>query len=192
MGRTLTLDGAPFTVVGVMPPGFAVPTNPAELWTPLVPGAIDGDRAGRYLRVLGRLAPGRSIAEARTELEALAGRLAAQEPATNGGWTVSLRPLFEVVVGEGQDKPQVRLNVAGSPEHFLLAKSPDEGGEAVFEALRTAVEGGEKALRVTGRLDGWSGRWPNFLQKLPPKPRRILVTSFEKASIEKASDDEPR
>jgi len=58
IGKTITLDGAPYTVVGVMPPEFKYPAR-TEMWTPLLPNAeAASDRAYRYLRLLGRLKPG--------------------------------------------------------------------------------------------------------------------------------------
>jgi hypothetical protein len=83
----------------------------------------------------------------------------------------------EVVAGD----EQTVLKVAGAEAEFVLAKNPDKGSEGVFDDLRAALGRGERVTQVTGRLDGWSGRWPTFLRELPPKPRRILVSSFETA-----------
>lgn len=55
VGRDILLDGAPYTVVGVMPSGFQYPSR-TELWTPLTVSAEAAqDRAYRYLRVMARL-----------------------------------------------------------------------------------------------------------------------------------------
>ncbi|HEV2492434.1 MAG TPA: ABC transporter permease [Terriglobia bacterium] len=83
IGRTITLDGAPYTVIGVMPPGFQYPPV-TELWTPLtvIPEAAN-DRAFRYLRVIGRLKPGVTRSQAETEMNTIAHRLALEYPKTN-------------------------------------------------------------------------------------------------------------
>lgn len=83
VGKSLVLDGAPYTVVGVMPPEFQYPQL-TELWTPFTvnPEAAQ-DRGYRYLRVMARLKPGVSIQQARTEMNAIAKRLALENPKTN-------------------------------------------------------------------------------------------------------------
>ena len=58
LGRTVRLDGAPFTVIGVMPPGFAFPSRTTEFWkTERFSEEDFTDRGNNYLRVLARLAP---------------------------------------------------------------------------------------------------------------------------------------
>ena len=83
VGRTITLDAEPYEVVGVAPEGFDFPMG-AEVWAPL---AFDADAAAqrttRSLTVIGRLAPGASLEEARAEMTVVAGRLQQQYPATN-------------------------------------------------------------------------------------------------------------
>ena len=98
----------------------------------------------------------------------------------SGGTRSGLVSLEVTAVGEvvvnGKD---TILRVAGSKSHFLLGKNPVEGHEDELDKLRAAVKAGRKVVSVTGRLDGWKGRWPQVLRKLPSKPRRILVTSFK-------------
>jgi predicted permease len=78
VGRTVRLTGAPTTIVGVMPDGFAFPRT-QEMWVPLRIDVSGHDRReGMAIRILGRLAPGASVEQARTELAYL-GRIAATE-----------------------------------------------------------------------------------------------------------------
>ena len=98
VGRAVTLDGATFTVSGVMPRGFVLPGSPAEAWTSLDLRASD-DRSRRFLRVLARVRPGTTVEGARAELETIAAQLEAAHPATNAGWSVSVRTLHESIVG---------------------------------------------------------------------------------------------
>ena len=64
VGRTVIANGQPYTVVGVMPPGFDYPGERYQLWVPLpfaTPSNTDGlpvNRDSRYLQVVGRLKPG--------------------------------------------------------------------------------------------------------------------------------------
>jgi predicted permease len=82
LGKTLRLDGKPATIVGVMPDGMQFPSN-TELWTPVVPTAEQLKRDARFLQVFGRTRPGVSRAQAQTELNGIAARLAAAYPDTN-------------------------------------------------------------------------------------------------------------
>ena len=76
VGRTVRLTGAAATIVGVMPDGFAFPRT-QELWVPLRIDISGYDRRqGMAIRIFGRLAPGASLDQARTELTNL-GRIAA-------------------------------------------------------------------------------------------------------------------
>jgi putative ABC transport system permease protein len=100
VGRTVILDGEPYSVVGVMPESFDYPGN-VVLWTPLtIPADLAAQRDARYLRVLARLRPGVSLEQARRELDTIADRLAKEYPKTNTGEnTVRLVPLRELEVG---------------------------------------------------------------------------------------------
>jgi predicted permease len=76
IGRTMTLDGSLFTLVGVMPRRFDnVPAHEAEIWAPLqydasLPGS--GREWGHHLRLIGRLRGGMSVAAAHSDLDAIA------------------------------------------------------------------------------------------------------------------------
>jgi len=86
IGRTIALNGASHTVIGVMPPGFAWP-DAVELWVPFVhePGMNSGYH---LLQVIGRLAPGTTLAASQAELTTIAAAAAAARPATNKDWGV--------------------------------------------------------------------------------------------------------
>lgn len=99
VGQQVRLDDVPHTVVGVMEPGF---DHPGEIgvWAPL---GMDGSSFPRnfyFLRVLGRLAPGRDLAQAEAEMESIAVALEEEYPKTNTGRRVSLIPLRERMVGD--------------------------------------------------------------------------------------------
>lgn len=83
VGAKVSVDGEPYTVVGVAPPGFQFPEG-AEVWAPLVlPAPAEARRDQHTLSVLGRLAEGRGLDEARAALRVVAQRLAREHPQTN-------------------------------------------------------------------------------------------------------------
>jgi predicted permease len=100
VGRTVDLNGASFTIVGVLPAGAAFPAE-GEVWLPLslLDTATKNSRVWHSVRVVGRLRDGVGIAEARTDMQTVAGRLAAAYPATNANVSVMVTPLREQLVG---------------------------------------------------------------------------------------------
>ena len=92
IGQAILVNGQAHVVVGVMPQGFAFPNN-QRLWVPLVPLVAKDLRNFRGLFAFARLKPGVTMAQARQELDAIAGRLGAQYPETNEGWVSRLRTL---------------------------------------------------------------------------------------------------
>jgi len=98
IGKPITLDGTPFTVVGVLSPNVR---TQSQLWTPLVvPPELMADRNAHMLAVIGRIAPGRSIDGARREMAQISARLAESYPESNKDWTVTLVPLLDQIVGK--------------------------------------------------------------------------------------------
>jgi predicted permease len=100
VGRTLWVDGAARTVVGVMPAGFRFPTD-EDVWIPLVlpAGAATAPNA-EPLDVFGLLRPGTSRAQARAEFATVARRMAQAYPETNRDLEVTVKPFTERFVGE--------------------------------------------------------------------------------------------
>lgn len=83
VGRTVRLTGAPVTIVGVMPAGFAFPRT-QEFWVPIkIDVAADDRREGMAIQIFGRLAPDASLNRARTELTNLGAIAAADFPRTH-------------------------------------------------------------------------------------------------------------
>ncbi len=104
VGRTLSLDGEDYTVIGIMPPGFAFPpfwATEAELWVPLTFDAeTRHDHGSRFLRVFARLRQGSDLEQGRAEIETLTRRLVAAHPEANDGMTVRVESLREPVVSD--------------------------------------------------------------------------------------------
>ncbi len=103
VGSTVTLDGEPFTIAGVMPPAFSFPSAGVEMWAPLSlipPDSIPRTRRVRWLGSVGRLAPGSTPEKAQAELSGIARGLAESFPDSNAGATVvEVMPLQEHLVG---------------------------------------------------------------------------------------------
>ncbi len=101
VGHPVTLQGEPYTVVGVMPRSFQFApfwATKAELWTPLALGPRLTSRGGNSLRAFARLKPSVSLEQARSEIATVTARLEQQFPGTNRNVTVQL--LKEKVVGD--------------------------------------------------------------------------------------------
>ncbi|HJZ89185.1 MAG TPA: ABC transporter permease [Polyangia bacterium] len=101
LGQTITLEGQPHVIVGVLPAGFAfAPVGQAELWTPLE--MIPDMRTRRnlhWLHVLGRLRAGVTLKQARAELAGITVQLTQEFPASNTGAGILLSPLADEIVG---------------------------------------------------------------------------------------------
>jgi len=97
VGKTISINGESYTVVGIMPPGFRF-TEPAEVFTPLRPGRGSGN-AGFNLNVLGRLKPGVTREQALAEMKLIVESLRAKEPKMIGtGETANVVPYRDNLV----------------------------------------------------------------------------------------------
>jgi putative ABC transport system permease protein len=84
VGRTITVNGNPHTVVGVMPPKFLFPES-AQLWIPQTPIEFATPRSARNLAAFARMKPGVSLTEARRDIATVAEQLA-KEQRDDQGW----------------------------------------------------------------------------------------------------------
>jgi putative ABC transport system permease protein len=141
VGRSLVLDGAVHTVVGVLPPDFKYP-GASEVWAPRPPKPWDeGVRAGAGLQGVVRLAPGATAAQAQAELDQIAERLAEVYPRTNTATGFRLVPLRQQLFGE------VR-----TPLMLLL------GAVALVLLIAAANVAGLQLARGAGRLREYAVR----------------------------------
>lgn len=99
VGKSISLNRKQFTVVGVMPADFNYPYNSGEMWAPLILTAEEQkDRGDHYLRVIGLLKPGISMAQAQSDLRAISQRGQTQFPETNAGRDASVVTLTDDAV----------------------------------------------------------------------------------------------
>jgi putative ABC transport system permease protein len=114
IGRRVSMEGEPYTVVGVMPAGFAFPTPQTELWTPLAFNFdVAGSRGVHYLTVIARLAAGASIDAAGRELSLVMDRLRRAYPEPLRGWGTRVVSLHESVVGDVRQRVMIFLGTVG-------------------------------------------------------------------------------
>jgi len=113
VGQKLTLNGQPYTVVGVMPPEFQFPAD-REVWAPRVLRENDRQlRAATYWNVIARLKPGVTINQAQDEMSGIAGRLASQYPDTNGGTGSTVVSLPDQLTGHVRSALWILLGAVG-------------------------------------------------------------------------------
>ena len=102
LGQTISLDGRPYTVIGVLPEGFQFLSRDIEYWTPFGWGSAwwHQSRDNNRLRVFARLKDGVTIDQARAEMRILTERLKPVYPVYKKEWGVTLVSLSESLVGD--------------------------------------------------------------------------------------------
>ena len=115
VGRTISLNGEPFYVVGVMPPGFrSLGEEETELWIPLQQ-QIRPDRMlwrdQHFLGVVGRLRPSVKLDQARADMNRIAAQLRAQHPSSDMGSGAVVMPLQQALVGDTRQPLLLALGV---------------------------------------------------------------------------------
>ena len=152
LGRTVRLNGAPYTIVGVMPPAFYFPTREVQLWTALT---FDADalanRTNTYIEAVGRLKKGVRFEQARAELDSLAARLSRDYPETNAETGVSffrmrdnMSPRFRLMLmALGGATLCLLLLTCANLANLLLARATTREREL---ALRAALGAGKERL----------------------------------------------
>jgi predicted permease len=107
LGQSLTLDGSPYTIIGVLPEAAsAFPLNQIQIWMPrpaevsfLVPSQLNN--GGYFFQVIARLRPGTSLAQAREAMKVVAGSYRQANPANvDAPSEIEVVPLLEDAVGE--------------------------------------------------------------------------------------------
>jgi putative ABC transport system permease protein len=137
LGKGIRLNGEPAVVIGVMPPGIKFPTR-AELWTQVVPDADAARRDRRGYSIVGRLEAGATRAEAQTELDGIAARLASAYPDTNKDLGVGIQTFNERF--NGGPIRTVFLALQGAVAFVLLIACANVANLQLSRAIHRARE----------------------------------------------------
>jgi predicted permease len=99
VGQSLMLDGRPATVMGVLDPAIEIGNiSEIDIWTPIALDAA-APRTDRILRVMGRLKPDVTLAQANAEVGQIARTIAREHAVTNEGWSARVAPTREAMTG---------------------------------------------------------------------------------------------
>ncbi|HTZ49508.1 MAG TPA: ABC transporter permease [Verrucomicrobiae bacterium] len=115
IGKTITLDGAPHTIIGVMPPlpatGFS---TDSKLWTSFIPTQEQlADRGNHGYPVVARLKPHVSLAHAQAELATISARLASAYPDINSNWSLHATSLNQFLLGDARTPLAILFSAVG-------------------------------------------------------------------------------
>jgi putative ABC transport system permease protein len=99
VGQTVQIDGRPTRIIGVMPEGFGLLDNSSDAWFPFGFEPPPGQEFQHNLRVVGRVKPGVSLADAQAAVKVALDEYAQKYPNRDKGWTVELTPWREARLG---------------------------------------------------------------------------------------------
>jgi putative ABC transport system permease protein len=204
VGRAIQLNGEPYTIVGVAPPGFGQASK-VDVYVPMAfkPDETANDaRGSHYISVAGRLKPGVTVTQAKAELEVLATQLAQQYPDSNKGWGILMMPVQDYLVRDVKPVLYTLLGAVGcvlliacaNIANLLLARATARHREISIRAALGAGRGRlmrqllteSVVLAICGGLAGiLLARWglDALLALAPPSLPRISEIRLDKGVL---------
>jgi putative ABC transport system permease protein len=152
IGRTITLDNKPATIVGVLPRDFQfAPSNDFPLWVPMHASQdLLTRRNLRWLNVIARLAPGVTMTQAHAEMDGITAQLAREYPQQDGSVFVAIGALRQRIVGRVQP---LLLVIFGAVGFVLLIACAN-----VANLMMTRAAGRRKEFAIRTALGASRGQ----------------------------------
>jgi predicted permease len=155
VGRSITLNGEPHTVIGIMPAAMRFPSRLTDVWLPIGLSVAGFPPRGAHpgLTAVGKLKPGVTLEQANADMDTIARRLEQQYPNSNKNNRVSLVSYYELVVRNIRPALLVLISAVG---FVLLNRLRESRQPDVCRARKRASRGSPFGRRSAPRADACS------------------------------------